>query len=110
MKPLWCWRCQQVVPMLDEDEFVLISRLFDDGLSGAKQDRRELGVPVDDPSLHARFEPVRREYERLTGFANCHQNAVMHHRLSLYGPPCAACGKPLRTPRAKHCAACGVER
>ena len=82
--------------MLDEPEFEAIERLYGQAF-GAK------GGTIDE-----RFEPVRREYERLTGFVNCHQNAVMHHRLSLYGPACGACGKPLRTPQARHCAACGA--
>ncbi|WP_220137829.1 hypothetical protein [Myxococcus llanfairpwllgwyngyllgogerychwyrndrobwllllantysiliogogogochensis] len=61
-------------------------------------------------SIEERFRPVREEYERLTGFHETNANAVMHHRLSQYGPPCAHCGKPLRTPEARHCAACGVSR
>lgn len=47
------------------------------------------------------------EYERLTGFREIDPNAVMHHVASQYGPPCTSCGKPLRTPRASYCAACG---
>ncbi len=101
MKTLWCWRCQQDMPMLDEDEFGAVAWLY----ARAFKTTGDSGS-----SLHSRFEPVRREYERITGFADCHQNAVMHHRLSLLGPPCASCGKPLRTPGARHCAACGAQR
>lgn len=46
-------------------------------------------------------------YEEITGFHETNKNALWHHRLSVYGPPCLHCGKPLRTTRAKHCAACG---
>jgi hypothetical protein len=49
-------------------------------------------------------------YYRITGFRETNVNAIWHHRLSQFGPPCAACGKPLRTPRAKFCAACGAPR
>ena len=45
-------------------------------------------------------------YFRVTGLRETNINAVWHHRLSIYGPPCGWCGKPLRTPKAKLCAAC----
>lgn len=50
--------------------------------------------------------PMLWEYRRITGFRETNPNAVAHHVVSMYGPPCKACGKPLRTPRAKFCAAC----
>ena len=52
------------------------------------------------------FGPLLREYERITGFRETNPNAIHHHVVSMYGPPCTACGKPLRTPRARFCAAC----
>ncbi len=110
MKTLWCWRCRQAMPMLDEGEFDPISRLYSDCIRSAQRAREQTGVPVGDASVNAMFEPVRLEYERLTGVSNCHHNAVMHHRISIYGPPCWSCGKPLRTPQARHCAACGLTR
>ncbi|WP_224240340.1 hypothetical protein [Hyalangium gracile] len=103
MKVLWCWRCQMDVPMLDEDEFQAMWRLYSERAPGANGLRQEENSP-----LRERFLPMLEEYKRLTGMAETNPNAVVHHRLSLYGPPCAACGKPLRTPQARHCAACGA--
>lgn len=61
-------------------------------------------------ALPTRLQAILAAYHRLTGFAETNANAVMHHRLAQYGPPCAACGKPLRTNRASFCAACGLPR
>jgi len=77
--------------MLDDEEFQLVT---------AKQ---VIGPDVD---VRQRFEPFLAEYERLTGVKETNPNAVWHHKLSLYGPPCKSCGRPLRTPRAKLCGNC----
>jgi CheY-like chemotaxis protein len=85
MRPLWCWRCKTEMPMLDEDEFerVMSYTSADDSFSG-----------------------MLAEYEQITGYRETNPNAIYHHRLSLYGPPCHYCEKPLRTPQAKLCGAC----
>ena len=83
------------MPMLDEDEFNLVLSKFGPKAGGTIAERAE------------RFQgPMLDEYERITGFAETNFNALYHHRLSLYGPPCSKCGKPLRSPKAKVCAAC----
>ena len=59
--------------MLDESEFAEISRLYREAMRAAKRDDQPQHKTVV-ASLDARFEPVRREYERLTGFPNCPAN------------------------------------
>jgi hypothetical protein len=91
MKLLWCWRCKQEVPMLDEEEYWPMFRLFSTGEGRARE---------------RLWGPMKREYERITGVPALDGYELFHHRLALYGPPCRACGKPLRSPRAKLCGTC----
>lgn len=78
--------------MLDDDEFKRVSSLLHTGTEG---ETKEL-----------MFGPLLCEYERITGIRETNPNAIYHHVLSMYGPPCAHCGKPLRTPKASVCGAC----
>lgn len=78
--------------MLDEDEYWEVMSLRNT-VPGAS-------------SLQEKFAPMLAAYERIADFQETNPNAVFHHRLSIYGPPCCHCGKPLRTPRAKLCANC----
>ena len=93
--------------MLDEEEYAEAFRLFSECMKSTKEFREQWGVPLENATISDRFRPIRQWYQELTGFPDCHQNAIMHHRLSLLGDPCRNCGKPLRTRRAKMCVACG---
>jgi hypothetical protein len=98
------------VPMLDESEFASISQLYSDGMIATKAFRQLHNLPLDKCSIDERFRPVRDAYERMTGFKETNHNAIMHHRISLFGLPCPKCGKPFRTPNAQFCAECGQKK
>jgi hypothetical protein len=99
-----------VVPMLDEQEWVEVEPSLRQGIESVKDYRRGHSASLGEALNRVRYEPALDAYERLTGFRETNHLALWHHRLSLYGPPCTHCGKPLRTPEAKLCAACGTPR
>jgi hypothetical protein len=80
--------------MLDESEWEKIHELWVKAFSWKG--------PIEE-----RFQPMKDLYFDLTGFRETNQIAIIHHRISQYGEPCRQCGKPLRTPEAAFCAACG---
>lgn len=92
MKMLWCWRCKAELPMLTDEEFAQVL---------AKSP-----MQLQRPGEKWNWQPLLAEFESITGLKTTNPNFVYHHVLSLYGPPCAACGKPLRSRRAKLCGAC----
>ncbi|MEO8146979.1 MAG: hypothetical protein ABI723_05040 [Bacteroidia bacterium] len=98
MKALWCWRCKMEIPMLDEAEYEQARLYYSEEFKNLKHNRQE------------RFKKILDYYFEITGFEETEPNAIMHHRISIYGPPCENCGKPYRTPQASFCAACGHKR
>lgn len=98
MKLLWCWRCKMEVPMLNEDEFAVAAELYSNAFKANGQTRED------------RFKPLLDYYYEVTGHRETEPNAIMHHRVAQYGPPCEKCGKPYRTTKASFCAACGNKR
>ena len=69
----------------------------------------QLGRQAAEHSAHHRdVQQALVRYYKVTGFLETNIAAIHHHVISQYGPPCGTCGKPLRTPRAKMCAACGT--
>jgi hypothetical protein len=85
VKVLYCWRCQMDIPMLEEHEAAYVLERGEDR------------------------DCVLRRYFEVTSFEETNANAVWHHVANQYGAPCSSCGKPLRTSRARMCAACGAE-
>ena len=110
MQWLWCWRCKADMPMLDESEYREVFRLYGEGISASKAFRQKWGLPAEGMEKEIRFKPLLDRYEQMTGLRESNPNAVMHHRLSLYGPPCVRCGKPMRSPSAKLCGSCMSQR
>jgi hypothetical protein len=110
MKVMYCWRCKIDVPMLDEEEFAIVDDLYSQGMQAVKDYRAQHGVSLDEVSVHDYLRPMREAYKQMTGMDESNENAILHHRISIYDSPCQVCGKPLRTPRASLCAACGAVR
>jgi hypothetical protein len=77
------------MPMLDEEEFSAVTE---------KRNSNQ--------SLRQNVQAMLDEYEAITDFHETNLNAIFHHRLAIYGPPCKQCGRPLRTPQAKLCGSC----
>lgn len=91
-KVMYCWRCKMDIPMLDKAEV------------------RQVAAAWSNPAVPGNNnEAALEKYFELTGFLETNMNAVHHHILDQYGPPCKDCGKPLRTHKAKWCAACGAD-
>ncbi|MGE6354371.1 hypothetical protein ACQKCJ_10905 [Flavobacterium sp. NPDC079362] len=100
MKNLWCWRCKIEVPMLDQEEYKVASKLYRNGFETGKCNM----------TRKTRFKDLLDYYKDLTGFEETNPNAIMHHRIDLYGAACENCSKPYRTPKASFCAACGNKK
>lgn len=100
MENLWCWRCKMEVPMLNTEEYLIASKLYRTGFEKGKCSM----------SRTERFKELLNYYEDVTGYKETEPNAIMHHRIDLYGPPCENCSKPYRTSKASFCASCGHKR
>lgn len=107
---LYCWRCDMVLPMLEDHEWEIVAPLLGESLSGLQRYRQENGVSLAEARDRALGQAALDRYRELTGFNETNINALWHHHVGLHGPPCACCGKPLRTPKAGFCAACGTVR
>jgi rubrerythrin len=98
------------LPMLTEEEWQRVLPGLANAIEQIKRYREEHQCSLAEATARGFGQDARAIYEEITGFPETNANALFHHRLSLYGPPCHACGKPLRTPHATYCPMCGTER
>ncbi len=94
--------------MLDEQEWRQVEPHLSNALREVQEYRATHGVSLKAAKDAALGKGALRAYHDLTGFRETNFQAIWHHRISLYGAPCKVCGKPLRTPAATFCAACGA--
>lgn len=109
-KTIYCWRCRVDIPMLTDEEWDKVSPYLTSGVEQIKRYQEEHQCSLAEATQKGFGQAALAMYESMTGFKETNPNALFHHRLSLYGPPCPSCGKPLRTPAANSCAACGTVR
>lgn len=103
-KTIYCWRCRMDIPMLTEEEWDLVAPYLANAVAQIKAYREAHGCSLAEATREGFGREALVQYERITGFKEGNPNALFHHRLSLYGPACSHCGKPLRTPQARFCA------
>jgi hypothetical protein len=111
MKVMYCWRCQADTPMFDELEFEVLVSLYCRAVEKIKSRQGSYCGDARRQFILDQYRPVLEEYRRLTGqeWAGPPSDLI-HHSIAKHGPLCHRCGKPLRTPKARHCAACGANR
>lgn len=102
----WCWQCDEVVALFDEDEWEPLRERLDQGLRRERKARKTAGA-VD---LTEAYVDALQLHELLTGARPDDPRTMRHHRLAAFGPPCPRCDLLLRTPDAELCTECGAAR
>jgi hypothetical protein len=111
MQTMYCWRCGMEVAMLNEEEFAEVECLYLQAVRTIKEQCRKHELSTQADFIQDQYRPALEAYRRLTGREHTtHPSDLLHHRISKYGPICLRCKKPLRTPKATYCAACGADR
>ncbi|MCE5280225.1 MAG: hypothetical protein ABFD92_12635 [Planctomycetaceae bacterium] len=108
MKNIWCWRCRKMVPMLDEHEYAEVEstlKKYQALFPSVRDDQKEYNRMLRE--MEDKLEDIHR---RIIGKRPKDTDTVIHHRASIYGPPCPSCGKELRTPAASRCFECGWKK
>ena len=93
--------------MLTEAEWEIVSSELANGVEQIKAYREKHHCSLAEARAKGFGQKALALYENMTGFRETNPDALFHHRLSIYGPSCRTCHKPLRTQQATSCAACG---
>ncbi len=93
--------------MLEEHEWEIVAPLLSRSLEEIQLYRAATGASVSEARAKGCGADALAAYLALTGYAEKDVSVLWHHVLSQYGPCCAACGKPYRTPNAQRCVELG---
>ena len=101
--------------MLEDAEFERVYSAYIEAIRMMKQfrARTSAGIAEAAAKYHPSVRALYRRFLKRGGFQELVlplDHLIEKHRLSAYGPACANCGRPLRTPEAKVCVACGAKR
>ena len=99
-------------PMLDKDEFLLCQEAAKNGKRIVEEEIQKRNIQNYEwlgevSKVQERFRYFIDMYRVITGFPETNSNAIWHHTIDQYGEDCPSCKKPLRTQKARYCAACG---
>jgi hypothetical protein len=94
--------------MLEESEWDALSPLLKLQAEKIKEYRSEHKVDLKTAIAKVQ-KPATDKYFEITGYREDNYAAILHHRLSDFGPECGQCGHLLRTPKASFCANCGLK-
>ena len=94
--------------MLEEHEWEQVAPGLRNAIQQIKDYRERHSASLAEARERGFGQEALQRYFEMTGYKEVHPDNLWHHRAALFGPPCAACGKPLRTPKAKMCAECGA--
>ena len=95
--------------MLEEHEWDLVEPHLANSIQQIKNYREKHDCSLAVARAQGYGLEALRVYEQLTGYRETNADALWHHRISQFGPPCRVCDKPLRTASATICAACGAK-
>jgi hypothetical protein len=105
---LYSFKLKRKLPLLSDAEYHPIEQALAERIKRIKEYRLQHLASLEDAKRHS-CDDALDYYEDLTGVRLFAVDELYWVRLSRYGRICPQCGKPLRTPKAKLCAECGLE-
>ena len=106
MKKYYCWKCKEVLPFFEENEWLEIEKLLDKRVKEIKHYRETNKCDLDTALIDLKNE-TSMKLEEVSEISAENYISIYHHRLAEWGEECRKCGYLLRTKEASFCANCG---
>ena len=94
--------------MLEDAEWAQLHPILVNMTRGLKRSGQRENTRIFEDLKRSYEEAALAKYLELTGFKETNVQALWHHSLGQFGPPCRICGRLLRTSSARFCAECGA--